>query len=96
MAQYYFNLIKIEFYTVNNNYLYIKQYIETKFIEFCKNGNLDNVKQLINSHVINIHANNEAGFILAGYYGHKHIVKYLLSGGCYLHLHGYNNRKILL
>ena len=61
IAQYYFDLIKIEFYTVNNNYLYIQQ-METKFIEFCENGNLDNIKQLINSHEINIHAKNEEGF----------------------------------
>jgi hypothetical protein len=38
--------------------------METKFIEFCKNGNLDSIKQLINSHKINIHADDEIGFIL--------------------------------
>jgi ankyrin repeat protein len=68
--------------------------METKFIQFCENGDLDNIKQLINSHKINIHANNEAGFRLACENGHKHIVKYLLSVGCYLH--GYNDSTTLL
>ena len=68
--------------------------METKFIEFCKNGGLDNIKQLINSHEINIHANYEAGFRWACNNGRKHIVEYLLSVGCYMH--GYNDSPILL
>ena len=53
--------------------------METKFIEFCNNGDLDSIKQLINLHEINIHANCELGFRWACYYGHKHIVKYLIN-----------------
>ena len=43
--------------------------MKTKFIKFCENGNLDSIKQLINSHEINIHTNNEYGFRWACYYG---------------------------
>ena len=79
IAQYYFNLTKIEFYTVNNDYLYIKQHMEIQFREFCKNGNLDNIKQLINSHKINIHSYDEYGFRWACFYGRKHIAGYLIN-----------------
>ena len=53
--------------------------MKTKFIKFCRYGNLDNIKQLINSNVINIHADNEDGFIWACENGHKHIVEYLIN-----------------
>ena len=53
--------------------------METKFIEFCKNGDLDSIKQLINSHEINIHAKDEEGFRWACENGHKHIVEYLIN-----------------
>ena len=53
--------------------------METKFIRFCENGDLDSIKQLINSHEINIHADDEEGFMWACYNGHKHIVEYLIN-----------------
>ena len=50
-----------------------------KFIDFCTIGNLNGLINHINMNTINIHANNEEGFIRACRYGHKHIVEYLIN-----------------
>ena len=51
-----------------------------KFIEFCKNGDLDKAKEFLrlNPH-INISAQNELVFILACSNGHLEFAKWLLS-----------------
>ena len=53
--------------------------MEHTFIEFCKNGDINSIRTLINAHRINIHMNNEIGFRCACYYGHLHIVEYLTN-----------------
>ena len=50
--------------------------MERQFMRYCKTGDLYGIKKIIKTHKINIHANNELGFRLACYYGHKHIVEY--------------------
>ena len=50
-----------------------------KFIDFCKIGNLNGIKEHIIMNKINIHSNNEEGFRWACTNGHLHIIKYLIS-----------------
>jgi hypothetical protein len=64
--------------------------MDDTFIGFCKIGNLNGIKNLINLHKIrqnrnliyakiNIHADDEEGFRWACSDGHKHIVEYLIK-----------------
>ena len=49
------------------------------FIRHCVNGDLDGINELIKTHNINIHADNEYGFRQACQNGHLHIVEYLIN-----------------
>ena len=49
------------------------------FFNFCKIGNLNGIIEHINMNKINIHANDEEGFIMACVNKYEHIVKYLIK-----------------
>ena len=53
--------------------------LEKSFHNACVDGNLNQIKKLINSKKINIHCNNDAGFLLACSNGHLDIVDYFLT-----------------
>ena len=49
-----------------------------EFNNFCETGNLNDIIKHINTNKIDIHMEDD-GFRLACYYGHKHILKYLIK-----------------
>ena len=57
----------------------IETIMEQQFTRCCGTGDLDGIKNIIKTHKINIHANNEEGFVWACNNGHKHIVEYLIN-----------------
>ena len=53
--------------------------MDETFVDFCKAGNLIGIINLIDKNKINIHKNDEEGFILACFNGYLHIVEYLTN-----------------
>ena len=52
---------------------------QVKFIEACRNGNLELVQKLYSEYNIDVHAGNEGAFRWACYNGHLKVAQWLLS-----------------
>jgi len=60
-----------------------------EFLNFCENGDLEKVKECLESKKININLNNDEPLILASENGHLEIVKLLLKNGAKMNSRDY-------
>ena len=58
---------------------HVKLIVQKQFINYCENGEFDEIKYILNMNNINIHAYNELGFRTACIYGRIDVIKYLIN-----------------